>query len=390
MFEIASPASLILNKYSRGHVFDFVGSGVEIPAGFEEKYDFHTFAYHAYWNTAGDKAILICPPFGNFRDTVKLGDQKIALTDADSEYLTVYKYPRYYRVEVAEELLDARGQLPVYVNDSEAYSLKIQDNISDLFRDLKILHTLQKDNNLEWIYDWVKYYISVHEIDAVVIFDNGSTKYSIEEIKETVISAGNGKLKKVIIFDWDFPYGPAMSPWTSFFLQPSTFAVAHEYIYQYADFVVNTDIDEYILESDTSLSQALDESGTGSLVIHGHWIENIPLPGAHLEESSSPRVWQFGYFNPTRLNSGKWVSRPQDLNDPTVHFSEHWISGRSLTADPRFRVAHFTALTSGWFDPSRKDQMQLDDTLRIDPLLIKSLKKAFPEKMPESTRLIQK
>ncbi len=46
------------------------------------------------------------------------------------------------------------------------------------FRDCRVIFTLSRDNELDWIRDWVRFNRDVHGADAVLLYDNRSTLYT--------------------------------------------------------------------------------------------------------------------------------------------------------------------------------------------------------------------
>ena len=49
-------------------------------------------------------------------------------------------------------------------------------------RQTRILSTLQKNNRSRWIKDWIRYYREYFDIDAVVLYDNGSENIDLPNI----------------------------------------------------------------------------------------------------------------------------------------------------------------------------------------------------------------
>lgn len=88
-----------------------------------------------------------------------------------------------------------------------------------------MLTTLSKNNPLEWLREWVVY-VAEHGIDAVLIYDNGATRYEPEELLRTLAAVGG--MQRACVVDWPFPYCPGGGPanrWDSDFCQygfPST------------------------------------------------------------------------------------------------------------------------------------------------------------------------
>jgi hypothetical protein len=73
--------------------------------------------------------------------------------------------------------------------------------------------------------NWIKFYKTVHHIDAVLFYDNNSDNYTLEELKEYLIKENLGV--DVILVPWNFKYGPQggastglkNAPWDSDFCQ---------------------------------------------------------------------------------------------------------------------------------------------------------------------------
>ena len=65
------------------------------------------------------------------------------------------------------------------------------------------ISTLQKDNHIEWILDWILWHRRLYDVRRVVLYDNGSSNQSrlirrLQKLKDEV---------QIIFVDWSFPYG---------------------------------------------------------------------------------------------------------------------------------------------------------------------------------------
>ncbi|MBT9317291.1 glycosyltransferase family 92 protein [Leptothoe spongobia] len=67
------------------------------------------------------------------------------------------------------------------------------------------LMTLQKNNEIRWIKDWISYYRAAHGVEIVVLYDNNSTYQ--ESLDQKIDSQSNSTL----IVRWNFLYGPTES-----------------------------------------------------------------------------------------------------------------------------------------------------------------------------------
>ena len=75
-----------------------------------------------------------------------------------------------------------------------------------MFSGLNVLLTLSKDNEIRWIRDWVTFFARRHECDAVLLYDNASTRYGSVDIY-TAISSVPG-IKACVVVHWPYKYGP--------------------------------------------------------------------------------------------------------------------------------------------------------------------------------------
>jgi hypothetical protein len=61
--------------------------------------------------------------------------------------------------------------------------VRIQPNGNSRFAGRRMILTLSKDNPLSWIRDWVAFNIRIHQADAVLIYDNGSSAMTLQRSK---------------------------------------------------------------------------------------------------------------------------------------------------------------------------------------------------------------
>ena len=142
--------------------------------------------------------------------------------------------------------------------------------------------TLSKNNELSWIGDWVHFFARRHGCDAVLFYDNASTKYEISAIYKTISSIPG--IEVVIVVNWPYMYGPQGSdrdagppklPWDSAYSQPGVLEHARHRFLRLARAVVNADVDELVITTDkVSLFELICCSKTGYLKYPGYWIES--------------------------------------------------------------------------------------------------------------------
>src|SRR5699024_9437853 len=109
--------------------------------------------------------------------------------------------------------------LPISVEAQNSFLINITNNQIELrpdsnkrskYKDKTVLFSKSKNNDLQWISDWVQYYVSNHGVDAVLLYDNGSTEYSTAEVLEAITVKG---VDVATVVSWPFKFGPQGGKW---------------------------------------------------------------------------------------------------------------------------------------------------------------------------------
>lgn len=116
------------------------------------------------------------------------------------------------------------------------------------------LSTIQKDNEIRWIRDWMKYYQQAHGVETFIIYDNNSVYQRDLEEKIDLPDAN------LLIVNWNFPYGPVKSHGNQF-CQPGS--LNHCRLrFGGSGFCMNFDIDELLVTKSKSLLNLLKSDVT--------------------------------------------------------------------------------------------------------------------------------
>ena len=134
------------------------------------------------------------------------------------------------------------------------------------------ISTLQKDNDTQWVIDWILWHRRLHNVERIVLYDNGSTNQAelIENLKALEPEV------KIIFVDWPFPYG--ISPYQLTQLGSLNhcrirFPIKHGYC-------INLDIDEYLVKA-----------GARNLLDYLQENLNYPFPGVcRIKECKVPNI----------------------------------------------------------------------------------------------------
>jgi hypothetical protein len=250
----------------------------------------------------------------------------------------------------------------------QSFELAVQPNSSDALAGKRVLFTMSQNNDLSWIRDWARWHQRMHGAEAIVFFDNGSTRYGTGEIEETLLGV-NG-IADVAVHNWPYRYGmtdPGVlkDAFYILFLQVSSMSVALRRYAAKAAGLLNADIDELIsTPTGTTIYDLAKSARKGLVVMRGRYIEAIP-------ESGKPGARTHADFVRVSRDPKRALSRPKKWAiDPTrewfadlgVHPYMHWIEGRpwfGKTTYPDVFYRHFRGINTNWKD-NRTDATGVD------------------------------
>jgi hypothetical protein len=238
-----------------------------------------------------------------------------------------------------------------------------------------VIFTLSKDNEIAWIRDWVRFNLDIHGADAVLIYDNASSRYTTGELLEAVRSIKG--IAEAAVVHWPFRYGPqgtlARGLWDSDFCQLGAWEHARRRFLANARSVMNSDIDELVLCDDGgSIFDKAERSAFGIARYGGRWVVSTD----ESEARALPRHRDFDIMLRPQMQRTrfflkrdavacfpKWTLVPRRCPDRTqwkVHTIGGWLPARLKTRGAAFR--HFREIGGNWkydrktresFDPAR-------------------------------------
>lgn len=365
-----------------------------------EKYDATTIFYDIF--TVGRKIFLIGPPLLNLKpildtciifaiNSEKGIKAKVHTEQRDRSQLSWIEIPDKVRnvSQISFNLAPLNGDRDYVLS----VSLEDEINFNELLKDTRALMTLQLNNALVWIQDWATFYNKIHQIDTVVIYDNGSSAYSVQEIADTV-SAIDG-IKNVCIVQWNFKYGPqgkpwgTEAPWDSDFCQIGALQDARLRLLGNSVGMINADIDELFhpTEPGVDIFQILESSGLSTLNVEGYNIEKNITNRIWNESDSVPRFYHFWEKKKSAIKCvRKWITKPSrwiHAMNPTAHY----IHNAAYSPIKSFSIGHYYSINTGWkvVDRAANIGNMEKETLISDTSMLASLIKAFPDKVSVET-----
>jgi hypothetical protein len=200
----------------------------------------------------------------------------------------------------------------------------------------------------------------MHGADAVLIYDNASSRYTAGDLLEAVRTVGG--IAEAGIVHWPFRYGPqgtlAKGLWDSDFCQLGAWEHARRRFLANARSVMNSDIDELVLcEDGRSIFEKAEGSLMGIARYSGRWVIGTGEPQATL-----PRHRDFDVMLRPQIQRGrfflkhdavscfpKWTLVPRRCPDRSqwkVHTIGGWMPARLKTPGVGFR--HFREIGGNW------------------------------------------
>lgn len=248
------------------------------------------------------------------------------------------------------------------------------------FNDKIVLMTLQKNNPISWIKEWIQYHSLNYGVNGVIIYDNGSNLYSAKEL-ESAIQTPNVTVKVV---EWNLPYGPQgfdctyYNVWDSDYAQSTMFEHVKRRYLTNAKLAINCDIDELIVIENGTIDSILAEllsSNVAGFCYKGKWIEPwdrefyTPAEQVSLENRSFKNYYTTHIENKTGIGN-KWLVIPKRaLNYQwLVHSCPMTIQNNNMY------YGHYMAMNTNWSWKRDKFERTLEDLI-IEDTLFKNLNK---------------
>jgi hypothetical protein len=319
------------------------------------KFEARALVYDAFWHLDGKRILLVGPPPLNLWREVRHA-RYLALPSRTALYPTFHLSTSVMLTELSGAPAGTTG-VEMQVGHDRVEML-LQPNVSGEMTGRRVLFTMSKDNDLAWIREWAHYHASIQGADAVILFDNGSTRYGTDEIEATLRSVKG--IAKAAVISWPYRYGATdlvvlSNPYYGLFLQIASMSVALRRYAGRAYGLLNCDVDELAATPvGTTVFDLAHASPHGLVVTRGQFIEAVPSgkPNGHvpthrdylsrrrdpLTRLSRPRKWA---LDPNR----PWVA------DLGVHPYMHWIEGRpwfGKTQPPGMFHWHFRGINTNW------------------------------------------
>lgn len=337
---------------------------------YEEKFDNKTLFYDVF--QVEDEIFLIGPPLHNLKSIMENSSIYIDNIKIDGLNITWGEQLRYTITKIKFENTSRRYRLKI-VNEYFTSETYISRNRTEEQKNKDVLVAINKNNKIDWIYDWAKFYYHSEGINTVIIYDNNSTNYSVEQLA-TKLSVLN-KIKFYIV-KTPFPFGPqggwldlngklTQLPFDSFYLQASMLSHARFFFCNQANFYLNADIDELVVEkTGDKIKNVMKEKNLSYACFSQVYIyssevnDDLKLADVYLKDKDSTYGCQ------------KWACFPKQI-DESRQFDIHVIHGLRSTFVNNIVKYHLYPISSNWRDSRNNKTLSKDNDTICRDLAIK-------------------
>lgn len=311
--------------------------------GYDDSFDWHTIFYDVFRAADGRHVVLVGPPLRNLSRQVR-ATVETAFGVARSD-MTIRTLDRMTEIW----LPSPKATVAVEAPWARQRQIAVQPHGCDVFRGKRVLVTQSKDNDLEWIRDWARFYVLRHGCNAVLFYDNESTRYSVSDIHRVL--SGVPGLETVVVIGWNYKFGPGggeSRQWDSDFSQYGALEHARHRFLVFADACIHADIDELVVTDDrSSVFDRVLGSRTGLITYGGVWIENVRAE----QPVAARRHSQFRFRLPRAPTPvrPKWAVAPSRC-PASAQWRVHDVSGMrsDARASKGVLTRHFRAINTNW------------------------------------------
>lgn len=317
----------------------------EFLAAFEDR----VLVYDCFWHADGDRIVMVGPPPMNLLRAFEAASFR---AEPSGKPLILATH-----ASLSQAVFELIGPPPdtthVRLGGSEVV-LPVMANHAAELAGRRVLFSMNKDNELDWVRHWARHHQRHHGTDTVILFDNGSTRYGVDELRAAL--AGVPGIVDAIVPSWPYRFGARddalkRDPYWAHFVQNAAMSVVLRRYGTRAKALLNVDVDELAAPAQPDLYERAERSRTGLLTFRGRWVEAIADAGAPNDHRAYSRV----LADETARSCGnfKWVLDPKRrwVRNPRVQPYWHWIEGRPLLAKQRLKDQvywHFRGINSNW------------------------------------------
>lgn len=342
------------------------------------RYDGHTVAADVF--QAGKDLMMVGPPLLNLKTYAEN-----ATVSVDGIPLTTHRdWADLNRASRFKGRVDVPASHVSVKFGPDTLAVKVSPDQADAFEGMNAVVTLNKDNHLENVRDWLTWLTIKHDINAAVIYDNGSTTYSQQELLEVARSVPG--IVSAYVINWPYKYGNTGGPkqiWDSDFGQYMCWEHARWRFFRKANCVVISDVDEIPISVDSSTLVSRAEQS-----IHGVFSYPVrDVPAVPRSGLNADRVHlHTDYLHSDKLRgtySKKVVYIPSRL-PAEAQVGNHQVVGVSADYSEEVISRHVAGVHLAWrsgvWEYDHPERAMSTDSEFFDSELAEGFASAFPDR----------
>ncbi|TRX61918.1 hypothetical protein [Corynebacterium hiratae] len=351
----------------------------DMTPNFLTRYDGHTIAVDVF--CADDRLWFIGPSLFNLK-----GYAESSRIEIDG--IKVNDFSWYDMSRISRFHTDIDGIVQEVNIEFGPEKFKVSPGADDLksFEGRNVVITMNRDNKLENLRDWLINFVVNHSIDSAIIYDNRSEAYSLKEMASALLEIEG--LERLYIVDWPFKFGNTGGPqqiWDSDFGIYMCWEHARWRFLQKANSVFISDADEYPVSStNLTLVDYVEKAEAGAL---NYPVRNVPAVCRGEMANQRIRLHSDYIYGDSRfgLFTKKVAYQPKRIPE-NVQVGNHSFYGyedkTSYTEDViarHMRGIHYSWREDDW-TYSHDERMFSAETDFLDENLQESLMRTFPDR----------
>lgn len=332
------------------------------PQDFLERFDFTTLYYDCFWDETGRDVLCVGPTPTNLKPHYKKATYR-ALPSGKSLEAKHFFSLTVMTTQLKDVPSDTE-QIEMHFAGN-VHVLNVQANFCAEYEGENLMFTLSKNNDLNWIKFWADYHVRHHQVTSIILFDNGSDQYELDDL---VACLHNVKgLKKVLVASMPYPYCAKdeilkVNPYWAHFLQIALMTIVLRRFGMKSKAILNLDIDELANSNGAGdVFTLAEQSSLGILAMKGVWVE--PIADGQFGDHRDFTV----ISKDEKLNhcyAGKWALDPKRkwVKKLKVFPYMHWIENRAQLGRRYVEGVHFwhfKGINTNW-KLNRAKPMQFD------------------------------
>lgn len=308
------------------------------------KYDSATLFYDVF--RCGRRVLAVGPPAGTLVSEVQAA-RLVSGTGHSSRFRSDPGLDRLGRFW-ASTPARASADLKVWSRLSDD-SVPVGADLAEAFNGLRAVMTVSQNNDLDWVTDWGSWHARHHGANALIVYDNKSSEYSLEELWESMRRINGVSVAAVV--RWPFKYGPVTRLqrfWDSDYAQRGALEHARWRLLRTSAGFLNADIDELAISpAGRSVFECAGTRPSGVLGLSGAYTYPDPATPRDRRPRHADSYW-VKTFPPEMPSAPKWCAIPSRL-PRTAQLAVHNVRGVPTTYVPGYRFAHLLAISTNWY-----------------------------------------